>query len=153
MAAAKGLKMNNEMKSWATLKEVISTGVRRPLFTSGKWQIIELLVMFYFYLYIFFSPKTGKGAHDLWMIVSQSLTFSVRISHNRISHPTHSRTYTYNSVYKLLLLENEFFFFSLRVHFFVVPAIRTFPVPEIAYLFFTPPTIFSSRDKKVFSGW
>lgn len=33
IAAAKGLKMNNEMKSRATLKEAISTGVRRPFFS------------------------------------------------------------------------------------------------------------------------
>jgi hypothetical protein len=124
-------------------------GPETLFFTLGKWQIIELLAMFYFYFYFF---KDRKGANDLWMIVSQSLTFSV---HFVIAfHIPRALVFVKHMyLYITLLLGYEFLFFiSLIVHFFRNPCDLQKHISRAGYciFIFCTRSRFPSREKKVF---
>jgi len=77
--------MNNEMKSLATLKEAISTGVRRPFFHVRE-MTNNRIVSDVLFLFLFFFQRPERGERLMNDCFPVAYVFSAL--RNRISHPT-----------------------------------------------------------------
>lgn len=106
------MKWNHEQHS----KKQFRLGSGDPFFTSGKWQIIELLAMFFF----FQRPERGERLmNDCFPV---AYVFSAL--RNRILHPTRTRIRTAHIFIWNIIVGKRIFYFLFHLSFIFSSSLR-----------------------------